>query len=85
MTFRQLELLSENKEYRDLVTNGICIGERSTDKAEVLLFQVKNNYVEVFFSQDNDSSIFYAYHFSDTDSLEPYLNQIDLSCIVSFS
>lgn len=80
MTLQYFRTLSESKQFRRLMTKGVCVGERVTADAQVLLFQLDHFYVEVTFNKFTDEPIS-ARSFESTDELAPYLQNIDLTCV----
>jgi hypothetical protein len=76
MTQQQFNSLNEHKQYRSLLLDGICLKDRYVDDACVLLFQLHDFYVEVYFDKNSDE-ILMCRSFSSTDELEPYLEQTD--------
>lgn len=81
MTLQYFRKLSESKQFRRLMTKGVCVAERLTADAQVLLFQLDRFYVEVAFNKHTDEPIS-ARSFESTDELAPYLQRIDLSEVV---
>lgn len=81
MTLKYFRRLSETKQFRRLLTKGVCVGERMTADEQVLLFQLDRFYVEVAFSKNTDEAVS-ARSFESTDELQPYLEAIDLSGII---
>lgn len=81
MTLQYFRKLSETKQFRRLLTKGVCVGERLTDDTQVLLFQLDRFYVEVAFTKDTDEPVS-ARSFESTDELTPYLQQIDISSVL---
>jgi hypothetical protein len=81
MTLKYFRRLSETKQFRRLLTKGVCVAERATPDEQVLLFQIDRFYVEVSFSKDSDEAVC-ARSFESTDELDPYLENIDLSGIL---
>lgn len=77
MTLPQFYLLSEDKRLRNLLLNGVCIGDRKTDGKSALLFQLQNNYTEVFFSESGDE-VLCTRNFDNTEDLLPYLEDVNV-------
>ncbi len=77
MLLRHHTLLSQHKRFRYLLEKGVCIADRYTETEEVLLFQLRDTYVEVAFARQADS-INWAKCFTDLDELEPYLQTISI-------
>jgi hypothetical protein len=61
--------------------NGVCISHRDTEDHCVLLFQLDDFYVEVYFDQNCDE-IIQCRSFQDPEVLDPYLDQINISHLV---
>jgi hypothetical protein len=78
MTLSYFQKLSQSGQCRELLVQGVCIGERRYGEAPVLLFQVEGFYVEVFFDPFTDEVVL-SRCFENTDELQPYLNAIDIS------
>ena len=80
MTLKYFRNLSETKQFRRLLTKGVCVGERLTEDTQVLLFQLDRFYVEVAFNKNTDEAVS-ARSFENTDELAPYLEAIDINDI----
>ena len=80
MTLQHFRKLDETKQFHRLLSEGVCVGERVTEKAQVLLFQINRFYVEISFDKFTDEPMS-ARSFENTDELAPYLQDIDLSDI----
>lgn len=78
MKHQYFQALVQSPDYRSLLINASHIGERYIEKLPVLLFQRRKEYIEVVFTA-NASGIISSRIFTDTDDLEPYLNQIYIS------
>ena len=81
MTAQHFRTLNPRKQNRKLLAEGVCIADRKGEEVHALLFQVDNFYVEVFFHADADEVLF-TRCFEDTDELEPYLQEIDVSGVI---
>jgi hypothetical protein len=77
MTIQHFSALSQHKQHRYLLMDGSCIAERKEEDAQVLLFQLGDFYVEVFFTFYGDEVISTKI-FEGTEELEPYLNSLGL-------
>ena len=77
MTLQHFNTLSQHKQHRKLLTNGVWLADRHTEDATVLLFQLDTFYVEVFFTKQGDE-IVQSNSFDTTDELDPYLDEIEL-------
>lgn len=78
MRLKYFQKLCEQKQLQRLLEKAACIGERRTDEAQVLLFQLNFFYVEVFFYHETDEVITLR-SFEHTEELSPYLEVIDRS------
>ena len=81
MTLQHFNALSQHKKHRKLLVNGVWLADRETEDSTVLLFQLDAFYVEIFFSKQGDE-ITQSNCFDCLDYLDPYLEDIDLSCLV---
>ena len=81
MLLHHHELLCQHKRFRYLLEQGVYIADRNTDKEEMLLFQVKDSYVEVAFAREGNH-ILWAKCFTDMDELDPYLESISIAPIL---
>lgn len=76
-TFRTLN----NKLKKSIVLyTGVFLAERKKVFFKIMLYQVDNYYVEVFFLKPGKKPIWFR-NFTSTDKLQPYLKKIDLSFI----
>lgn len=78
MTLQNFRALTQNKQNKKLLSEGVCIADRKTDEVQALLFQIEGFYVEVFFNGQGDE-VLYSRSFDEVEELEPYLQNIDLS------
>jgi hypothetical protein len=78
MTLQNFRALTQNKQNKKLLTEGVCIADRRTEEVQALLFQIDGFYVEVFFNGEGDEVLF-SRNFEDVNELDPYLQDIDLS------
>jgi len=81
MLLRHHTLLCRHKRFRHLLDQGVFIADRYTDTEEMLLFQLRDTYVEVAFARKADT-IVWAKCFTNTDELEPYLKTINIDPIL---
>lgn len=81
MTVQHFRTLDQRKQNRKLLAEGVCIADRKNEEVQTLLFQVDNFYVEVFFHPFADE-VMCMHCFDNTDELEPYLQDIDLSPVI---
>jgi hypothetical protein len=81
MLLRHHSLLCQHKRFRYLLEQGVFIADRTTHMEEMLLFQVKDSYVEVAFARESEN-ILWAKCFTDMDELDPYLESISIAPIL---
>lgn len=81
MTLQNFRALTQNKQNKKLLTEGVCVADRRTADVQALLFQIEGFYVEVFFNERGDEVLF-SRSFEDTEELDPYLQHIDLSQVL---
>ena len=81
MTLQRYRALTQNKQNKKLLTEGVCIAERRMDEVHAFLFQIDGFYVEVFFNTEG-SEILFSRSFEDLDELGPYLQHIDISFVL---
>ena len=72
MTIQSFTALSQDIQHRNLLLNGEFLADRSTEEAQILLFQLDRFYVEVYFSPYDDE-VAYTHSFEGADGLAPYL------------
>jgi hypothetical protein len=78
MTHQHFKSLSQDKKYRNLLLNGVCLASRDTEEHCILLFQLHDFYVEIYFDSNCDE-ILYSRSFQNTEELNPFLEHIDIS------
>ena len=81
MLLRHHTLLCRHKRFRYLLDKAVYIADRNTDTEEMLLFQLRDTYVEVAFARQTDT-IVWAKCFTDTEELEPYLRTINIESVL---
>jgi hypothetical protein len=81
MTHQHFKSLSKKKKYRNLLLNGVCLASRDTEENCILLFQLGDFYVEIYFDKNCDE-IIHSRSFKEIDELNPYLERIDISNII---
>lgn len=81
MVLEHFNTLNKEDQQDFLLAHGIFLAERQDGPFKIMLYQVDNFYVEVhFFNLYNKVAFFSA--FEDTDALEPYLEQINVTQIL---
>ena len=78
MLLHQFNCLSNSWKYKYVLLKGVCISDRTTDKEDILLFQVEGHYIEVVFQRNTDH-IINVVTFTETDELQPYLAEININ------
>ena len=82
ITLYEFNLLSQFDKGEVLYEHGVHISERRDAEFGYVLYQLNNFYVEVKYSNEQNK-IIKLNVFSTTTNLEPYLNGIDISNILS--
>jgi hypothetical protein len=78
MTLNEYSALPEAERYITLWGKGVIVAQRECGTFTAFLYQLFSFYVELYCEQITDKIIMLR-SFSDTDSLEPYLEDIDVS------
>lgn len=81
MTAKKFNSLSKSIKKDILLRSGSFLAERQWGFCSVLLYQLDKFYVEVFFVKWAKSPLGFR-TFENTDKLEPYLLQIDVSSLM---
>ena len=82
MTLDEFTILNEAKQAEALLKKGIFLTERLYKNFSILLYQLDNFYVEVYHNLRFD--VMQGMRcFEDDETLQPYLESIDISCLVS--
>lgn len=76
MTLYEFKQLDE-MEQAEVVWDGALIGDRQDDVYNILLYQIDNFYVEVYYHKEHEV-IKKLRSFSSTEQLQPYLEKMDL-------
>ncbi|RYY66084.1 MAG: hypothetical protein EOO12_05220 [Chitinophagaceae bacterium] len=80
MTKINFSARTSGEQRRILLEEGAYLGHRKDSPWSVLLYQLRDFYVEVFFSMEN-LDIRHIEAFDDTDRLDPYLESISLEVL----
>lgn len=78
MTLQQFRARPLHVQERLLINNGIFLFERKAVGVKVLLYQLADFYVEVFYDT-TQAKVCLVKSFTEMDGLEPYLYKIDIS------
>jgi hypothetical protein len=82
MTLDEFSLLTETRQAETLLKRGIYLTDRLYKNFSIILYQLDNFYVEVYHNLRFD--IMQGMRcFEDDETLQPYLDSIDISCLVS--
>jgi len=80
MKLTEFNLLDEIQQAEALLNYGVLIAERMYKEFRILLYQLHQFYVEVYYH--NTFSMIQGFRgFEGTTALEPYLEEIDISCL----
>jgi hypothetical protein len=80
MTLDEFSCLDETHQAGILIDRGIFIAERHYKNFDIFLYEVDNFYVEIYHNL-NFNAMQGMRCFKDADALEPYLEEIDISCL----
>ena len=83
MTLTEFKLLDETKQTQILIDRGVFIAERLYKNFLIFLYQVDHFYVEIYHNQRYNTMQGIS-GFEDDEVLEPYLDNIDISCLTTF-
>ena len=82
MTLDEFTLLNEARQAEALLEHGIYLTDRLYKNFSIFLYQLDKFYVEVYHNLRYD--IMQGMRcFEDDDALQPYLESIDISCLVN--
>jgi len=81
MTLDQFTILPETKQAETLLERGIFLADRLYKNFSIILYQLDNFYVEVYHNLRFDTMQGMRC-FEDEEALQPYLELIDISCLV---
>jgi len=83
MTYMEFNLLFESEKMQVIWKKGVLIAKRTEGHYDYLLYQINNFYVEE--QVHRHYNVRKAYQtFRDTEKLEPYLKNVDISALVPF-
>ena len=82
MTLDEFTLLNETKQAETLLARGIFLTERLYKNFTIFLYQVDDFYVEVYHNL-RFNVMQGMRSFQDDDALQPYLETIDISCLLN--
>jgi hypothetical protein len=81
MTLAQFNKLKIEEQQKAVLINGVFLGERKDPPLRMMLYDMENFYVEVFFLSRYNKVAWFS-GFQSTKKLEPYLQKIDVSSIL---
>lgn len=73
----------DEMEQMDAVWDGVLLGEREDEQYKIKLYQIDSFYVEAYYGKDNPSVVREFRPFASTNPLAPYLDQINISDLLS--
>jgi hypothetical protein len=79
---QQFNTLSKQDQQNQLLKEGTFLAEREDGPFRIMLYQLDNFYVEVYFF-NLYNKVAFLQSFSDTDVLEPYLEQMDINSMLN--
>jgi hypothetical protein len=82
MTLHHFKALAQDKQRKALLQKGAFVADRMTAGFCIYLFQIDKFYVEIFFIRESDE-IIWIKCFDNTDELEPYLTNINISSLLN--
>ena len=82
MKIHEFTNLTKAEQQQLLLNNGTFLYERFEGPFKIMLYSFNEFYVEDFFSNINNKPAWFK-AFNDTEELQPYLESIDVSCLVS--
>ena len=80
MTSAEFSLLPEKKQTEILLEKGVFVAERMYKNFTIFLYQVDQFYVELYHNL-RYNVIQGMRSFEDQEALEPFLREIDISCL----
>jgi len=81
MIIQQFDTLSKENQQQVLLKEGIFLAEREDGPFRIMLYQLNGFYVEVYFFKLYNKVAFFQ-TFEDTEVLQPYLDQVDVSNVL---
>lgn len=82
MNMYQFNCLDEVRQIELLWSAGVLVGSRQEKIYKILLYQIDGFYVEVFY-QYSQGKMAKIKSFNDTGMLEPYLDSINISSLLT--
>ena len=82
MTLDEFTLLNETRQAETLLARGIFLTERLYKNFTIFLYQVDDFYVEVYHNL-RFNVMQGMRSFKDDEALQPYLETIDISCLLN--
>ena len=82
MTNQHFNTLSKQDQQNHLLKDGIFLVEREDGPFRIMLYQMDSFYVEVYFF-NLYNKVAFLQSFSDTEALQPYLEQLDVASMLN--
>jgi len=83
MTIYEFHLITHTEKVELLYKHGVYIGKQKEANQIKVLYQLDSFYVEIFYKKYR-RLIHYLRYFTNTESLNPYLSQIDVEEIMRY-
>jgi len=83
MKNHEFDALAQDQKMNILWKEGNYIADRKIPNYTIVLYELFCFYVEVWYEDNNFNEIDILCAFSNTDQLEPYLEKIDISDVIS--
>lgn len=81
MIIQQFDTLSKENQQEVLLNKGVFLAERQDGPFRIMLYGLNGFYVEVYFFNLYNKVAFFQ-SFEDTEALQPYLEQVDISAVL---
>ncbi|HEY0579421.1 MAG TPA: hypothetical protein VGC75_01825 [Candidatus Nitrosocosmicus sp.] len=82
MELKEFKYEQKDKKLEMLFSNGVYLASRREKNNTILLYQINSFYVEVYF-YDDFCEPGYMKAFTDTEFLNPYLEQINIHFLIN--
>ena len=83
MTLYQFNTLDETEQHNAVWNHGVMVGDRVEGEHRVILYQLFSFYVELYYHVKMNVLLRLC-SFSNTESLDVYLDQIDLKSLILY-
>ena len=84
MNFYEFNSFDDNDaKLATVLSDGECVGCREGDTGNIMLYQLRNFYVEMYSITKLESDLKFR-SFTSLEHLQPYLDQIDISSLIIY-